>query len=88
MAVYRCRFCGSMYDEEKEGVPVGELKVCPVCRVAADKLVRVDDVGDAGETVSGAAAPKAGTAAVSGDVYKRQRCGSGWGRRFTKPTRW
>lgn len=66
MAVYRCRFCGSMYDEEKEGVPVGELKVCPVCRVAADKLVKVDDVGDAGETVSGAAAPKAGTAAVSG----------------------
>ena len=72
MAVYRCRFCGSMYDEEKEGVPVGELKVCPVCRVAADKLVRVDDVGDAGETVPGAAAPgadaapEAGTAAVSG----------------------
>lgn len=72
MAVYRCRFCGSMYDEEKEGVPVGELKVCPVCRVAADKLVKVDDMGDAGETVSGAAAPgadaspEAGTAAVSG----------------------
>ena len=61
-----------MYDEEKEGVPVGELKVCPVCRVAADKLVKVDDVGDAGETVSGAAAtgavaaPEAGTAAVTG----------------------
>ena len=61
-----------MYDEEKEGVPVGGLKVCPVCRVAADKLVRVDDVGNAGETVSGAAAPgadaapEAGTAAVSG----------------------
>ena len=72
MAVYRCRFCGSMYDEEKEGVPVGELKVCPVCRVAADKLVKVDDVGDAGETISGAAAtgavaaPEAGTAAVTG----------------------
>ena len=31
MAVYRCRFCGSLYDEEKEGVPVSELKVCPVC---------------------------------------------------------
>ncbi|MCB7065352.1 alpha-hydroxy-acid oxidizing protein [Enterocloster citroniae] len=39
MAIYRCRFCGSMYDEEKEGVPVRELKVCPVCRVASDKLV-------------------------------------------------
>lgn len=39
MAVYRCRFCGSMYDEEKEGTPVKELTVCPVCRVASDKLV-------------------------------------------------
>ena len=40
MAVYRCRFCGSIYDEEKEGVPVSDLKVCPVCMVTADKLVR------------------------------------------------
>ena len=28
MAVYRCRFCGSVYDEEKEGTKVSELKVC------------------------------------------------------------
>lgn len=42
MAVYRCRFCGSKYDEEKEGVPVSELKVCPVCRVAADKMVKAE----------------------------------------------
>ena len=39
MAVYRCRFCGSVYDEEKEGTKVSELKVCPVCRVASDKMV-------------------------------------------------
>ena len=43
MAVYRCRFCGSIYDEEKEGVPVSDLKVCPVCMVTADKLVKAED---------------------------------------------
>ena len=48
MAVYRCRFCGSIYDEEKEGVPVSDLKVCPVCMVTADKLVRAED-GTGGE---------------------------------------
>ena len=39
MAVYRCRFCGSVYDEEKEGTKVSKLLVCPVCRVASDKMV-------------------------------------------------
>lgn len=43
MALYRCRFCGSMYDEEKEGKPVSELKVCPVCRVASDKMVLAEE---------------------------------------------
>lgn len=43
MALYRCRFCGSMYDEEKEGKLVSELKVCPVCRVASDKMVLVEE---------------------------------------------
>ena len=45
MAVYRCRFCGSVYDEEKEGTKVSELKVCPVCRVASAKMVPADCVG-------------------------------------------
>ena len=45
MAVYRCRFCGSIYDEEKVGVPVSDLKVCPVCMVTADKLVKAEDGG-------------------------------------------
>ena len=50
MAVYRCRFCGSIYDEEKEGVPVSDLKVCPVCMVTADKLVRAEDGTGGGKT--------------------------------------
>ena len=50
MAVYRCRFCGSVYDEEKEGTKVSELKVCPVCRVASDKMVPAE--GGAKKTAS------------------------------------
>lgn len=50
MAVYRCRFCGSIYDEEKEGVPISDLKVCPVCMVTADKLVRAEDGTGGGKT--------------------------------------
>lgn len=46
MAVYRCRFCGSVYDEEKEGKAVSNLKVCPVCSVKADMLVPTE--GNAG----------------------------------------
>ena len=45
MAVYRCRFCGSIYDEEKEGVPVSDLKSLSVCMVTADKLVKAEDGG-------------------------------------------
>lgn len=45
MAVYRCRFCGSLYDEEKEGTPVSELKVCPVCMVSSDKMVPAEGEG-------------------------------------------
>ena len=53
MAVYRCRFCGSIYDEEKEGVPVSDLKVCPVCMVTADKLVRAEDGTGGGKNRTG-----------------------------------
>lgn len=62
MAVYRCRFCGSIYDEEKEGVSVQELKVCPVCRVAADKLVKVEAAADNQRAAAGAPSPADSTA--------------------------
>ena len=69
MAIYRCRFCGSMYDEEKEGVPVRELKVCPVCRVASDKLVPAGGVpsvsGNESRLSGSVSAPAAPAAPVS-----------------------
>lgn len=39
MAVYRCRICGFVYDEEKEGKPVSQLTACPVCMVSVSNLV-------------------------------------------------
>lgn len=31
MAIYKCRICGAVYDEEKEGKPIAMLTGCPVC---------------------------------------------------------
>ncbi|MCC8027943.1 MAG: alpha-hydroxy-acid oxidizing protein [Clostridium sp.] len=42
MAVYRCRFCCSLYDEDKEGTPVSGLRNCPVCGVPSDRMVPAD----------------------------------------------
>ena len=42
MAVYKCRICGAVYDEEKEGKPVSELDGCPVCKLPVSNLERVD----------------------------------------------
>ena len=42
MAVYKCRICGAIYDEEKEGKPVSELDGCPVCKLPVSNLERVD----------------------------------------------
>ena len=38
MALYRCKICGMIYDEEKEGKPVSELTCCPVCRMPVSNL--------------------------------------------------
>lgn len=42
MAVFKCRICGFIYDEEKEGIPVSALKECPVCRQSPDNLELVE----------------------------------------------
>ncbi len=62
MARYKCTVCGFIYDEEEQGAPFAELKECPICKVPADKFVRLEedasvpaeaadvDAGDAAET--------------------------------------
>ncbi|CUX51141.1 Glutamate synthase [NADPH] large chain [Clostridium sp. C105KSO13] len=46
MAVYKCSVCGTIYDEEKEGVPISELKQCPVCKQLIEKFIKISDDND------------------------------------------
>ena len=43
MAVYRCSVCGAIYDEEKEGKPISEIEVCPVCKQPVSAFKKVED---------------------------------------------
>ena len=43
MAKYKCSVCGFVYDEEKEGRPISEVTVCPVCGQPVSKLIRIDE---------------------------------------------
>lgn len=56
VAKYQCRFCGSIYDEEKEGIPVSRLAVCPVCRVSVKRMTLVEEDGNSGEGRTGESA--------------------------------
>ncbi len=38
MAIYKCKICGAIYDEEKEGKPFSELTSCPVCRMPVSNM--------------------------------------------------
>ena len=38
MAVYKCRICGAIYDEEREGKPFSELTCCPVCKLPVSNM--------------------------------------------------
>ena len=42
MAIYKCKICGVIYDEEKEGKPVSELDACPVCKQPVSNLEPVE----------------------------------------------
>ena len=46
MAVYKCRICGAIYDEEKEGKPLSELDGCPVCKMPVSNLVPVSPAAE------------------------------------------
>lgn len=42
MAVYKCKICGAIYDEEKSGRPISELDACPVCRQPVSNMELVE----------------------------------------------
>ena len=39
MAIYKCKICGAIYDEEKEGKPVSELDCCPICKQSVSNFL-------------------------------------------------
>jgi len=43
MAKYRCKICGYIYDEEKEGRPVTDIDYCPRCKMDQTYFVLVED---------------------------------------------
>ncbi|MGN0561430.1 MAG: rubrerythrin [Candidatus Fimenecus sp.] len=43
MAIYKCKICGAVYDEEKEGKPISELTGCPVCKQPISNLLPISD---------------------------------------------
>lgn len=63
MAVYKCKICGYIYDEEKEGAPVTELEVCPVCKQPADNLIPAE-----AQPVEPSVKQAEGDAASAGDM--------------------
>ena len=53
MAVYRCRICGAIFDEAKEGKKLSEISCCPVCK---QPISNFEKIADAEETKPDAAA--------------------------------
>lgn len=43
MAKYKCKICGYVFDEEKEGKSFEELDGCPVCKQPKDVMFLVDE---------------------------------------------
>ena len=42
MAVYRCRVCGYIFDEEKEGKSIRDIDYCPRCKQPDDRFELVE----------------------------------------------
>lgn len=43
MAIYKCKICGVIYDEEASGKPVSQLDCCPVCKQPVSNLELVEE---------------------------------------------
>lgn len=47
MAVYRCRICGYIFNEEKEGKKLSELECCPICKQPLSSFELVEEEPEA-----------------------------------------
>ena len=52
MAVYRCRVCGYIFDEEKEGKSIRDIDYCPRCKQPDDRFELVEETQDSNLTDS------------------------------------
>lgn len=43
MAIYKCNFCGTIFDEIKENQTFDNLKTCPCCKVDKDIFTKVEE---------------------------------------------
>ncbi len=46
MAVYRCKACGYIFDEEKEGRSIRDIDQCPRCKQPDDRFELVEKSSD------------------------------------------
>ncbi len=47
--VYKCKICGYVFDEEKEGRSIADLTECPLCKHSVDNLLPVEPVPEVAE---------------------------------------
>ena len=40
--VYRCKVCGYIFDENKEGRPFTTLSHCPICHVGQQQFEKIE----------------------------------------------
>lgn len=40
---YKCRICGYIHDEEKEGIAVADMTKCPVCQQPIENLLPLEE---------------------------------------------
>ncbi len=52
MAVYRCRVCGYIFDEEKAGKSIRDIDYCPRCKQPDDRFELVEETQDSNLTDS------------------------------------
>ena len=77
MAVYRCRICGAIFDEAKEGKKLSEIPCCPICK---QPISNFEKIGEAEEVKCGAdgneTKPAAAASLAYDEAYARvdERC--------------
>ncbi len=57
MAVYKCKICGFIFDEAKEGRRLSELDVCPVCKQSTSNFEKIADSGESAPEAAAGSAP-------------------------------